>query len=495
MRVAPRALKIPGKALLALFFILLACGSLLFLGSEERVVALPLLSCILVMAGLSYGLWKKDSGIPLFDVGFICALATFAYAIIPLIEFWSLGFRFGVLSDARLAFYNPTPSEIGMFHWRHVLYLSAFAGAYYFFRRRVQIETGGVELPGKTAKFVLIVLFCVLGIYFSLFELLSGVRFHVSYGSEEFEKNVALISSIPLIVNQISFKLYGIYFVVKLAILWVIIQQYRIRTWRIILWVWIGYELVYTFQLGGARTGMALFLLAAALMYHRLVAPLSWRFVLPAAILLLALFTFLGIYRFQTGIVGMLETTSGPEGEFLSIGGEFSSLLGTAYDVYQRTTEGGTKVPWQLYLNDFMNLLPPQQILPFEKLSASEWYLREIGQSGTGLGFMWGVITQAIIGLDWIEITLRGAVLGFLLAKIHEWYSRRREYFLTNIFYLYLCVVIYYTFRDTTGSLFSFVLWGFVPFYILLRLGVVLFSLSRSAKNKMGTAASAPASK
>ena len=98
-------------------------------------------------------------------------------------------------------------------------------------------------------------------------------------------------------------------------------------------------------------------------------------------------------------------------------------MLGTAYDVFQRKKEG-TDLPWYLYLNDFINILPPQQILPFEKVAASEWYLREIGLSGTGLGFMWGVITQSIVGLDWIEIALRGGILGFLLAKIHSWYAR-----------------------------------------------------------------------
>jgi len=481
-------------ALLSLVFILI-WASLFFGDKEAMYVAAPLFSCALVMVWLTYTLWKKDGGVPFFDIGFICALATFVYSVVPLLDFWVTGLRFGLLSDGRLAYYDPSPSEMGMFHWRHVLYLATFAVTYSFYRSRLYIETGGVELPGKTTKYVLISLFCVLGVYFALFELVSGFRFNVAYSSEDFDKNVALISSIPLLATQISFKLYGIYFVVKLAILWVVIQQCRSRSWRIILWIWILYELIYAFQLGGARTGMALFLLAAALMYHRLIGPFSLRLAVPAGILLLALFTFMGILRQQANIAEMIQTTAGADGEFLSIGGEFSSLLGTAYDVYQRTAEGITEIPWYLYLNDFINILPPQQILPFEKVAASEWYLREVGLSGTGLGFMWGVITQSIVGLDWLEIALRGGILGFFLAKIHSWYARRREHFLTNIFYIYLCVMIYYTFRDTTGSIFSFVLWGFVPFFVLLRAGIAIFSLSRGHTHDMGTAISAHHSK
>ena len=56
--------------------------------------------------------------------------------------------------------------------------------------------------------------------------------------------------------------------------------------------------------------------------------------------------------------------------------------------------------------------------MPFEKVAASEWYLREIGMSGTGQGFMWGVISQSIVGLDWLELALRGAILGYILAQI-----------------------------------------------------------------------------
>src|SRR4029077_15926157 len=90
-------------------------------------------------------------------------------------------------------------------------------------------------------------------------------------------------------------------------------------------------------------------------------------------------------------------------GGLFSATNEFQSLFSTAYDVLQRK-QAGAYLPRYLYLNDFAAILPPQQIMPFEKVAASEWYLREIGMSGSGVGFMWGVISQSIVGLDWIEL-------------------------------------------------------------------------------------------
>jgi hypothetical protein len=143
-----------------------------------------------------------------------------------------------------------------------------------------------------------------------------------------------------------------------------------------------------------------------------------------------------------------------------------------------------------------MAILPPQQFLPFEKVSASEWYLRQIGKSGTGQGFMWGIISQAIVGLDWIELVIRGAILGFILARIHRWYIKHQSGFLETLLYIFLCIKVYYTFRDTTLSLLSNFVWEVIPFYILLRLGKsILISSSQIELNKRAISSNTPTNK
>ena len=141
-------------------------------------------------------------------------------------------------------------------------------------------------------------------------------------------------------------------------------------------------------------------------------------------------------------------------------------------------------MPWYLYINDLITILPPRQFMPFEKVAASEWYLREIGLSGTGLGLMWGVISQSIVGLDWLELGLRGAILGYILARLHCWYLKHQSGFLETLLYIFFCLKVYYTFRDTTFSLLANLVWEVIPFYILLRIGVAI--LSRKVDDQPG---------
>lgn len=453
----------------------LICGiSLFFLDQDQLYLAPPILSCILVMLWLAYALWKKDSGIPVLDIGFICALATFVYSVVPLVAFWANGYRFDSLSDARLAAYVLTPEEIGNFHWRHVLYLAAFAASYLLFRKPSHIPTGGVEYPSSSQRNAVLCLFLLLWSYFTILWATTGFTVRYSYQEDGTLQFLQLISSMPLIVTQISVKLYGIFFLTKLALVFIVIQKCRAKSWRLVLLIWIVCEVVFTLELKGGRGELILFLIGAALMYHRLIAPLSLRFLLPAGALVFALFTFMGIYRSQTGFDETMVAIGETQGGFLGLGGEFETLFGTAYDVYQRVVLMGGELPWYIYINDVSSVLPPQQILPFEKIAASEWYLRLIGISGAGTGFMWGVITQSIVGLDWIELIIRGSVLGFALAKIYDWYTRRQENFLANIVYIYLCIRVYYTFRDTTGALLTFIVWDVLPFCGLLLIFKIL---------------------
>ena len=125
--------------------------------------------------------------------------------------------------------------------------------------------------------------------------------------------------------------------------------------------------------------------------------------------------------------------------------------------------------PPVLWLNDIMPILPPEQIWPFQKLGGADWYLIEKGIDGTGVGFMWGVVTQGMIGFDYIELALRGIFLGYVLAKIHGWYQTRQNGFLETLFYIVLCSYVLATFRDTTGALFWGIFWEFLPFYVILR--------------------------
>jgi hypothetical protein len=477
-----------------LFSILISSFLIATMTPEERNVAAPALLCTILVLWLWMTLYDRDGKIPFLDVGIFCALATFIYTVYPLVNYWVDGFQFGILSDNRLRQYNPDPAEMGLFHIRHLLYLFSFVVVYALFRRRGSVEIGRVTIPNHSARYIIVLFFLLLTGYFFLLQILTGVNYNASYESEEFSKNVAALADLPLLLLQVSGKLWGILFLFKLALLYIIVDRCRQKRWLIILCVWIAFEILQTFFIKGARTGTVLFLMATALFYHRMINHLSMKVLLSSGILLFLFFIFMGLYRAYIDFELLQTDLSQTDAGIFSGSNEFQALLGTAYDVLQRK-EAGTYLPWYLYINDFSALLPPQQLMPFEKVSASEWYLREIGLSGTGFGFMWGVISQSIVGLDWMELLLRGGILGYILARIHRWYIKHQSEFLANLLYVYLCLRIYYTFRDTTFSILANFVWEVIPFYIILRLAVLIFSLSGRNSPNMGMAISNQRSK
>jgi hypothetical protein len=470
------------------FAILSSIVALAFMSADECYIAVPGLVCVILMVWLWSILWDRDQKIPFFDIGIFCALATFVYTVYPLANYWEGGLRFDTLSDWRLGAYNPLPVEMGAFHLRHVVYLGSFVIFYAGFRGKGSVEVGNVRTPSCSARQSIVLFFLLLTGYFFLLQMMTGANYNSSYESEAFQQNVTVFRELPLFLIQISSKLQGISFLFKLSLLFIVVSRYRQKKWRNILIVWLAAEIVQVLFIKGARSGLVYFLIATALFYHRMIKPLTMKFIITSGVILLVGFLFLGVYRSYDNVSEMKAAFALHGGtRIFSSANEFQALLGTAYHVSQMK-EAGTNFPWYLYLNDIITILPPQQIMPFEKVAASEWYLRQIGLSGMGVGCMWGVISQSIAGFDWLELAFRGAILGFILAKFHRWYLKHQSGFMETLFYIFFCIKVYYTFRDTTFSPLTNLAWEVIPFYILLRVGAAILPRNTGRQAKFGIA-------
>ncbi len=468
MRIKKRTIPVVSLAILLCFF------ALAFMSADGLYVAVPGFACIIMVLWLWMILWDRDQALPFFDVGMFCALATLAYTVYPLVNYWVDDFSFGIFSDIRLRFLRISPAELGFFHLRHVLYLFSFVVSYSMFRGS-GIIIGNISVPSHSARHTIVFFFLVLTCYFLLLQIMTGVNYNVSYEAEAYASNLAASSRLPLFLLQISNKLGGVLFVFKLALLLIVISKCKQKIWFRILLIWIVAEIIHVFILKGARTGLVLFMMSTALLYHRMIKPLTIKFLIISGASLFLYFIFMGLYRTYIDFSSLQWNLAQTKAGIFSGGNEFQSLLGTAYDVLQRK-EAGVYLPWYLYINDFITILPPKQLLPFEKVRASEWYLRQIGKSGLGVGYMWGVISQSIVGLDWLELALRGAVLGFILARLHRWYLKHQSGFMATLVYIFFCLKVYYTFRDTTFSFLSNLVWEIIPFYIMLRIGTSFLS-------------------
>ena len=132
-----------------------------------------------------------------------------------------------------------------------------------------------------------------------------------------------------------------------------------------------------------------------------------------------------------------------------------------------------------MYASDAYFIIP-KQFLPFEKWNPAEWYLEVIGARGSGVGYMFGVMAQAVLGLDWLELVLRGGVLALLFAFLHRWYVRNALGFWPTLFYLFVSIWSYYTFRGTTFWFVHFLIYQFLPVLIVAKLIEVILTRSRA---------------
>jgi hypothetical protein len=452
-------------------FILSILGLFLLLAVNHniRVIFAPIFISIILVSWLLIVIKTRELRFPMFDIGIFCCLLVSIYTSYPLLNYYFGGFSFGILGDNRLTNYSPTPYEIGIFHIRHVIYLFSLVFFYLIFRKSIISLPSVLKPNAREVRFIFGgYIFCLL--FFLIMKLTLGLSYDSGYDTESTHSQMAINSNIPLPILQFAGKLAGLQFIFKIGVVAIsILKSKTSQKWRMFFLIWMFFEIIYSIVGKGSRDSLMFFLISTILLYSHLYKSVSFRFLAISGILVFLFFMFMGFYRTLDNITSWSNVFESLD-VVLSANNEFQVLLGTSYDVFQRK-ESGANIPWHLYINDIVPLLPPSQFLPFEKLDASEWYLRELGISGTGQGFMWGVISQSIIGLDWIELLIRGSFLGFLLAKIHNYFFvAKGNKFIMLIFYLVLCLNVYNTYRNTTGSILYPILWEIIPFYILMKL-------------------------
>src|SRR4029079_3661794 len=177
--------------------------------------------------------------------------------------------------------------------------------------------------------------------------------------------------ALPHVVRQLSHNFFAILFLLKLGALVWLMSRWRDRRWRGVLFLWLAVEGLSTITKMGGRTWFVMLLLATALLYHRLVRPLS---VVRAAILVVVLLGGALVYGLARDVGGGLNTVAQSEGSPWATMNEFQALYGMAYDLHARQMAGTLgPIPWQIYANDIVMLIP-SQILPFSKVDPCMGY-------------------------------------------------------------------------------------------------------------------------
>ena len=434
---------------------------------DAAPVLVPLLIMGAVTAAAILYLWRTDGQFPLFDAGVITLLVSALYSTLPLAGFVAAGLQWTPISYLPLYLWSPTPLEVGLFATRHVVYLCSLAAAYVLLRGRGVVRSGPTrELPPSAVGAIAESLGGLL-LYFWLLHALFGITYHPTYSDSSFAAAAAAFQRAPHVVLQVSQNLFSILFLVKLCALTWLMSHWRFTNYHLATVIWLCAEGVLTVTRMGARTWFVLLLLATGLLYQRLVKPVP---ILRAALLCVVLLSgalVYGLARDLGGNFSGLSVVASSMSSRWSSMNEFQALFGISYDLYARQAAGLVgPVPAQLYAAEALQLVP-SQLLPFAKADPCVGYPVE---AGLGVGCVLGVVAQAIIGLDHVELVVRGLILGVLLALLHRWYVRHQEGYWATVFYLCMCLWCYYTFRGSTFVVVYFILYRFIPLLIGVRI-------------------------
>jgi hypothetical protein len=442
-----------------------------FLAPDDRVMAWPAVAIAATVLMYVMVLWSRDGALPMFDMGTLCMLSIGVYSLMPLVGFILMAGHWHEQTDNRLFNYDFQPTELAAFGWRYALYTVSFAAAYLYFRGKFRTTLSvPVRLPGPTTQ---VAVFLVLG---SLYALKLFLKVAYGYDPEGMSYSdlagyYAAMQSKPYLVRQLGHNVLGMQTAAHQAVLALLLIQWRKRWCRWALFGWLAFEVTTTAVRMGSRAAAVLLLLAAAVLYHRLVRPIGFKTAIAGGSLLFVSFLLAGAIRFGS--------SPGHVDHLLVGANEFQGLFTTAFDIYKRKELGEFRsVPWQLYISDFV-LVIPSQLLPFPKIDGSDWYLSLIGFTGRGVGYMFGVTSQAVLGLDWPEFALRGVVLAGVLALLQRWYARHSSSYWLMLLCLFVSIYTYYTFRASTFYFVYFVVYRWVPFYLATSILAVLLERVR----------------
>jgi hypothetical protein len=420
-----------------------------FIAPEDyRVVLTPALIslnlCLFFVAVLAW----RDGELPVFESGTLWVASTTMYSVFPMVNFALGGLRWELPADYRLVNYAPTPQEMGAFTWNHTLYLATFVVVYLLIRGRRHAPSGIMPLP-RTLRLSVVLTFVVM---FSLVTLIRFIVLPPEAALSPYEGgNFAYRANVPHVFLQVINIGTNVLPVIKLFFAILLLSRWKERKWRLLLFVWLAFEVAMTFR-GMSRGPLVILLLSVGILYHRIVRAFSLKTAFMLGGLLVAGFLSFGFLR---------DLGESDVRKAMIVNNEFQALFANAYDVHMRKVTGILpEPPPQMFWSD-LYMLVPSQFLPFEKWDPVEWYAGVLEIRHTGHRTMWGVIAQSMLGAGALEVFLRAVAVAVVLALVHRWYVARSRGFWVTALYAYVSVWTFYTFRSTSFTPLYFVIYYF----------------------------------
>lgn len=386
------------------------------------------------------------------DLGWVFLMVVLVYGIVPGLGLLLAYLGIGEIRDARLAG-GIDAALVEEVQLAFLSFAAGFALSYMAFRRyRRVIHDHRLDAGRHVGWLIGLALGLMVALY--LAKAMLGVE-----SADDYIGSYTELRSFPLIVQQLFGLGSQLVFSTLVAVIVFTIARWPGAHVRVA--ILIGFYLVYATVSGGSRSAAFLCFFAYLVSASVYVRGFSMRKILPIGVLALGLFMLAGFLREQSS-----------DGDYLALlqNGEFVSVFVNAIDLKERLESGlATDFGLSFYMVDVMRILPAQ-LLGGMKFDPATWYVEsfypEFYDAGGGLAF--GVIAESVLGLGAPEAFMRGAVLGLLFA----WAANRllaRNTSVAPIFvYVWLVVMSYLSFRDTTLSIVSRAIYQLVPILVLI---------------------------
>ncbi|NBQ69676.1 MAG: hypothetical protein EBU46_12985, partial [Nitrosomonadaceae bacterium] len=330
--------------------------------TNHQIVLLPMLLIWAILFFVYSTAARRDGRAPADDIGVIFLLVLSLYTTLPPL-FWLLqDGTYSSVFSGRLLHLQPSTEDTFYLLTIALGYASGFAAVYMGLRRRIPRPVTMAFPYIKNSMMASAIVIIAVSMMIGLFLNYSGaIRTAESYVDQ-----YRAIAELPLALRQLVKMVAGFAAIAKLVMLVALLQRWpRHRAWFALYIL----TFIFSFDADGSRAAIATDLLSVVVAWHvivRPIAPLRW---FAMFFLGIVVFLILGFFRELTSWNALVALNSS---DFAL--GEFDSLWANAVELLHQREIGALNIPFAAYLGEFISFIP-SQLLPFEKMSLSDWYL------------------------------------------------------------------------------------------------------------------------
>jgi hypothetical protein len=376
---------------------------------ENLQILLPSFVAIALLLYFSSRLGFQIDGNIFGEIGFVYLVFAVAYTVFPAFGFLTLNsLSSGVFQN--LAQLNPDPAQLGLQLWRHDLFIAAVATGYLLFRGRHTPKLRSFPTSGDAEKLVIGFLFVIIvASAIALWGLSAPVDTYIDNYTKY--DNLSWFGT-RMVVICTDIKNGGTF--VLLAFMFRSYKRYRLYIWVFVLLRAVEEVLGSS----GARIDAFMILVAASMLYHYFVKQITLKKGLLVTLALGLVFSTIEIARFTDLDPSALRESVLQEG---MPAGELGAVFIPGFHLYAERA-GGTlpPVPWQIYFNDFISLMPLAQT----KWIPMYWYAENYFPNAVVPPMTMGPIAMSALWGGESFLFVEGLVNGIFFAYLMRWFAR-----------------------------------------------------------------------